>query len=67
MNEVKHPQITVELIGRDGNAYAILAAVRKAMRRARLEREEIDAFVNEATSGDYDHLLYTCMKWVNVI
>jgi hypothetical protein len=24
------------------------------------------AFQAEATSGDYDHLLQTCMKWVDV-
>lgn len=28
--------------------------------------QEIDQFRKEATSGDYDHLLQTCMRWVDV-
>ena len=30
-------------------------------------REEQEEFMEEATSGDYDHLLQTVMKWVDVI
>ena len=29
---VKYPEITVELIGQDGNAFAILGAVHKALK-----------------------------------
>jgi hypothetical protein len=36
------------------------------MRTARLPDEEIRQFQSEAMSGDYDHLLQTCMKWVEV-
>lgn len=60
----KHPEIIVEM--RDGNAYAILAAIRKAMRRAGIPDAEIEAFVTEAKSGDYDHLIQTCMEEVTV-
>jgi len=28
-------------------------------------QDEIDAFFAEATSGDYDHLLQTTMRWVD--
>jgi len=62
----KYPDITVQLTGEDGNAFLILGKVRKALRRAGVPSEERDAFTTEATSGDYDHLLQTCMKWVNV-
>ena len=65
-NEVKHPEVTVQLVGGDGNAFAILGAVSKAMRKAGVNQEERDLFMSEATAGDYDHLLQTCMKWVNV-
>ena len=34
MNEVKYPEIEVELVGQDGNAFVILGAVRRAMRNA---------------------------------
>lgn len=64
--EPKYPEINVELTDHDGNAFAILASVRKAMRRGKIAQEEQDAFLEEAKSGDYDHLLQTCMKWVNV-
>lgn len=66
MNEVKYPEIEVDLVGQDGNAFVILGAVRRAMRRAGVSSEEIDSFDDEATSGDYDHLLSTCMEWVTV-
>ena len=39
---------------------------RGAMRKAGLDKLEIDEFYKEAKSGDYNHLLATCMKWVDV-
>jgi hypothetical protein len=63
--EIRHPEITVQLTGTDGNAYAILAAVRTALRHAG-HNDEVAAFLAEATSGDYAHLLATCMRWVTV-
>ena len=62
----KYPKIKVKLVGNDGNAFAILGAVIKAMRKANLPTKELDAFTKEATSGDYNNLLATCMKWVDV-
>ncbi len=63
--QIRHPEITVQLTGNDGNAYAILAAVRTALRTAG-HNDEVAAFLAEATSGDYAHLLATCMRWVTV-
>lgn len=63
---VRYPDVTVELVGETGNAFNILGKVSKAMRRADVPKAEIDEFMAEATSGDYDHLLQTCMKWVDV-
>lgn len=34
MNEPKFPHVSVRLIGEDGNAFAIIARVQKALRRA---------------------------------
>lgn len=67
MTEPRYPDITVEMVGQDGNAFSILARVRAAMKRAGVEPEEIEAFADEATDGDYDHLLGTVMKWVEVL
>lgn len=63
--DVKFPDVKVQLTGNDGNAYAILGAVRKALKRAG-HADQVDAFTKEATAGDYDHLLVTAMKWVDV-
>jgi len=62
----KYPDVTVQLTGNDGNAFAILGAVARALKRAKVPKEEVDAFMDEAKSGDYDHLLATAMRWVNV-
>ena len=64
--DVRYPNISVQLTGIDGNAFMILGTMMRALRRARLPQEELDLFMNEAKSGDYDHLLQTCMKWVDV-
>ena len=64
-DEVRYPDVEVQLTGQDGNAFAVLGAVRKALVDAG-HQDEVEAFFAEATSGDYDHLLGTCMRWVNV-
>lgn len=64
--DIRYPDITVQLTGTDGNAFMIIGAVSHAMRRHGVDKEEIDAFTKEAMSGDYNHLLATCMKWVDV-
>jgi hypothetical protein len=56
------PHIEVERTGHDGNAFAIPAAVKRAMRRAGLSQAELDAYREVATSGDYNHLLFTTMN-----
>lgn len=62
----KHQDITVQLTGNDGNAFAVIGAVTKAMRKAKLSKDEITAYTNAAMSGDYNHLLQVTMDTVNV-
>ncbi len=62
----KHPEIQVQLSGSDGNAFAVLGAVSRALRRAGCDEAEVKEFNDEATSGGYDHLLTTAMAWVEV-
>ena len=64
-NTYKYPEVQVRLVGEDGNAFAILGRVQKALKRAGVDADEIKAFHDEATSGDYNHLLRTCMAWVD--
>jgi hypothetical protein len=63
--ECKHPEIEVELIGNDGNAFAVMGAVSKALRRGGYS-DEVEQFQSEAMSGDYNHLLQVVMQWVTV-
>lgn len=62
---MKYPDVTVQLTGTDGNAFALIGNVARALRRAG-HADVVNEFQAEATSGDYDHLLATCMKWVDV-
>jgi hypothetical protein len=63
--EIKFPEVEVNLSEIDGNAFSIIGAVRRALRR-KATPEQIEEFVAEATSGDYDHLLQTTMRTVTV-
>jgi hypothetical protein len=62
----RYPGISVQLVGTDGNAHAVLGRVRRALRDAGIPTDEVQAFTKDATSADYDHLLDTCMRWVDV-
>jgi len=62
----KHPEVKVNLVGQDGNAFSIIGRVTKALRNAGVSPEDQKQFQSEATSGDYDHLLQTVMSWVTV-
>jgi len=66
MNGPKYPDVEVELVGNDGNAFAIMGNVRQAMRREGIEESEFTKYREEAMSGDYDNLLQVTMQWVTV-
>jgi hypothetical protein len=61
--EPHFPDITVKLVGEDGNAFAIIGRCRQAMRDAGVPQAQVDLFMREATAGDYDHLLQTALRW----
>jgi hypothetical protein len=73
-DQPKYP-IRVRLSGEDGNTGAIMGRVSRAI-RAYLHDEgkltpaeiaaEVTAYREETMSGDYDNVLQTAMKWVNV-
>lgn len=60
--QIRKPSVRLE----DGNVFAILGAVRKALRRAKVPAEIIAKYQDEATSGDYDKALQTSMQYVEV-
>lgn len=65
-NQPRYPEITVELVGHDGNAMSIISRVRRALINGKVDDEKVTEFVNEAMSGDYNNVLKTCMEWVVV-
>ena len=58
-------EVRVQLTGNDGNAFAIMGTVVKAL-RSEGHRDLVDEYRKEAMSGDYDHLLQTTMAYVHV-
>lgn len=65
--EIKYPDVTVQLTGRDGNAFSIVAAVSGALRR-QIGSEAADTFAAEALNQrSYDALLRHAMATVTVV
>lgn len=62
----KYPDVEVQLVGEDGNAFAIMGRVSRALKEHGVPQAEIDEYYAESTSGDYDHLLQTAVRWVQV-
>ena len=64
--KIRHPEVTVQLACTGGNAFAVLGAIKNALAGAGVSEAEQAEFWTEATARDYDRLLQTCMRWVNV-
>ena len=55
------------LIGIDGNAYSIMGYVKNAMKKEGMSSEEINDYTEDATSGDYNHLLSTSVAMIEML
>ena len=64
--ETKKTKPKVKLVGEDGNAFAILGRVTKALRQAG-QGDKVKEMTDKAMSGDYNHLLSTVMEYVDDI
>ena len=64
MNDLR-PEVV--LSDRDGNAFAILARCQSAARQAAWDERYLEEFLDEATNGDYNHLLRTVMHYFTVV
>lgn len=62
MNKKETKTVNLDLVGQDGNAFNLMGVFRRQAKREGWTKEEIDAVLDEAKSGDYDHLLATLMK-----
>lgn len=52
-------KVILDLVGVDGNAFAILGTFRQYAKKQGWTPKEINAVCDEAKKGDYDHLLAT--------
>ena len=54
--------VDFSLLGIDGNAFVIVGAFSNAAKKHGFDSGEINQVLEEAKSGDYDHLLQTIIK-----
>ncbi len=62
----KYGNVKVQLSGQDGNAFAIMARVSSALRKEGVPECEVEDYLAESMEGDYDALLRTAMRWVDI-
>jgi len=63
---IKHPEITVRLVGQDGNVFNLMSIVANALRKNGFV-EEVQDFITEVTSSQsYHEALAVMMRWVDV-
>lgn len=53
------------LVGCDGNAFAVMGYVRRCMQREKFTRDEIENYLTEAKSSDYNNLLCVSMDYID--
>lgn len=52
------------LVGVDGNAFCVMGYVSKAMKECGKTKEEIDEYLKNAKSSDYNNLLCVSMNMI---
>ena len=52
-------KVKLQLVGLDGNAFALMGAFQRQARKEGWTKEEIKEVLDECQSDDYDHLLAT--------
>ncbi len=62
MKKVIDKSVNLDLVGHNGNAFAIMGVFQRQARKEGWTQEEIDMVLEEAKSGDYNHLLATIMN-----
>lgn len=60
-------RVRMNLVGLDGDAFALMGEFQKNARRQGWEREEIKKVLDECTSGDYNHMLRVLMAHTEAV
>jgi hypothetical protein len=55
-------KVDLNLVGLDGNAFALMGAFKRQAQRERWPKEDVDAVLDKCTSGDYNNLLCALME-----
>jgi len=50
----------------DGNAFSVIGEAKRAMEKSGIDKQKIKSIIEQATSGDYNHLLSTIMEHVEL-
>lgn len=58
METTKTKKVKLTLVGLDGNAYALMGAFQHQAKKEGWTKEEIKLVLDDAMSGDYNHLLF---------
>tara|TARA_R100000008_G_scaffold33673_1_gene19050 strand:+ start:348 stop:563 length:216 start_codon:yes stop_codon:yes gene_type:complete len=59
--------VDVQLSGNDGNAFAIMGSVVRALKANGATEDQIAEYHEASMSGDYDNLLSVACRTVNVL
>lgn len=59
----RYPDVRVYLLDRKGETKSIIAQAHRAAIKEGVPKEEIKAFVAEASSGDREQLIAACERW----
>lgn len=59
------PTSSEDLLGIDGNAFSVLGHTARLLRQAGASEAFKDAYMAEAMSGDYDHVLATSVAFLD--
>jgi len=66
MKKVIDKTVNLDLVGVNGNVFMIMGVFQIQARKEGWIKNEIDAVLAEAKSGDYDHLLATIINHCEV-
>lgn len=63
----RYSEVTVSLVGTDGNSFALIGRVQRALQDAGIESSEVVEFTEKCfKASSYDELLQFLMETVNV-
>jgi hypothetical protein len=62
-----YKHVEVNMRGVNGNVFMILGTVKRALQKAKADPYHVEVFMHRAMSGNYEHALSTCSKWVTIV